>query len=198
MPHEIHRAIRGGSLGHVRHILEMDPASLNKKDRDLYPLMTALTVNKGDIVEDLLHRNLSQNHLNAALMHSITMKRLNTVRRLLNKGARVNTRIRPGWSPLSYAAASGQNTTIIRELLNRGAPPTRQALVAAITTSQLPSVRVLLNAGVPVDHGILTMPMTTSIRTAIAAANRRRRTTAAIIGLRSVGMTPNLTRKILT
>lgn len=197
MPHEIHRVIRGGSLSHVKHIIDMDPSSLNKKNGELgYPLVTALKSNKGNIVNDLLQRNLSQNHLNAALLHSISAKRLNMVRRLLNKGARVNTQIRPGWSPLSYAAA-GQNTSIIRELLSRGALPTRQSLVSAITTSSLPSVQILLNAGAPIDQGILNMQMVTSIRTAISAANTRRRTTAAILSLRKAGLSQNLIRKIL-
>lgn len=200
MPHEIHRAIRGGSLGHVQHIIDMDPSSLNKKNGELgYPLVIALKANKGKIVNDLFQRNLSQNHLNAALMHSISASRLNMVRRLLNKGAKVNTQIRPGSSPLSYAAAAaGQNTSIIRELLNRGALPTRQALVSAITTSRLPSVHVLLNAGAPINQGILNMPMVTSIRNAITTEHRRRRTTAALVGLQSAGLPRNLIRRILS
>lgn len=171
----IHEAILAKNHRLVRKILNENPAAINnKRGMANYPLVTAFKSGNKELINYLMQRpNLSQSHLNAALMHAISMKpelALNVVRRLLNRGANVNTKIVAPWTPLSYASHEGK-VNVVHELLKRGATKTRFALVTIITKTAAPGhlqiIKMLINAGIPINQKMLNMPMHTEVRKVI-------------------------------
>jgi ankyrin repeat protein len=180
-----------------------------------YPLVTAFKTGNRPLINYLLQRNnLSQSHLNAALMNAISSidpeLDVNVVRRLLNKGANVNTKIIAPWTPLSYAIHS-KKPSVIREILKRGPTKTRLALVTAITTGNVPLIKMFINAGIPVNQKMANIQMSNDAREVVnraRALQRKALATAALMNpLRNKGrssrtnnvvqLPPNIFRRII-
>lgn len=180
-----------------------------------YPLVTAFKTGNRPLINYLLQRpNLSQSHLNAALMHAISNidpeLDVNVVRRLLNKGANVNTKILAPWTPLSYAIHS-KKPSVVHEILKRGATKTRLALVTAITRGNVPLIQLFINAGIPVNQKMVNIPMNIEAREVVnraRALQRKALATAALMNpLRNKGrssrtnnvvqLPPNIFRRII-
>lgn len=217
---EIHNAIRNKNLRRVKEILNQNPNALNHKLKSLlgFPLVTAMNTRNQPIINFLLSKNLSQNHLNAALMHEITASKKNStvvpsttigmIRRLLNKGANPRTQIIKPWTPLTYTVSQAYHAlvdpntqqNIVRELVNRGGLPNahsaqgRQALRSAIQKQKLPVVQILLAAGVPINQAFMNIPTTNQIRNALQNTQRRRAQNMAIVALANPRPTSGLRR----
>ena len=117
-------------------------------------LILALRDDSHRVIEQLLAAKDLQTELaapngNTALMMAAFKRNKQAAEALLARGAAVN---RPGWSPLHYAAASG-DAEIARLLLARGAridalaPNDQTPLMVAAREGQEASVDALLSAG---------------------------------------------------
>ena len=132
-------------------------ADVNARDsRENTPLMYAAAVGSEDTMGKLLAAGADANAKNSfgstALMWCTND--LAKVRLLLDKGADVNARSKPGFAPLFIAAAHDGNVDVIRLMLDRGANPkapgpagVTAALIRSAAANDTASARLLLEHG---------------------------------------------------
>lgn len=188
----VHTLISNGSLGDVMMALSVDPHKLNHKRGLLeYPLGTAIKHKKQNVINFLLKKNLSQNHINSTLMYLLTEPTLgmqyktNMIRKLINRGAHVNTKVLAPWTPLSYLATRGEYPHIVNELIKKGAKPTRLAVRSAstgpITMAKLNILKTLVKYGAPVNQALINGITNNQARNAVMEGVTLRNKKAAVL-----------------
>lgn len=154
---DFNRAVATDDVRTLTRLLErgMDPDTVNEKGE--VALMTAAREGSPAVVRALLQARAKVNTRNAfgdsPIMIAALAGNLPVVKLLREAGAEIN---HPGWTPLQYAATSGQ-TAVVEYLVSSGAdlaltaPNGATPLMLAVLGNKADTVRLLIGYGVDVS-----------------------------------------------
>ncbi len=153
-----YQAIRGNDLQTLRTLIKTSDVNARDK-RGTTPLMYSAAVGSAGAMSLLIQSGADVNSKNdfdaTALMWCTT--NLEKVRMLVEKGANVNARSKPGRTPLLIAAASDNSHEVVDYLLGHGADVAAKdagqqgVLNAAMTGNDLATIQLLVAKGAGVN-----------------------------------------------
>jgi len=168
------KAVRDNDLKEVLRSLREGYRADAVNKRGATPLMTAVALNRVDMVRELIASDRTARDTNSILVYAVVQNRPEIVKELVKFSSGVNSPDRNGYTPLLYAVTRN-NVNVARVLLNAGADVNAQSragvtpLIAAVTVGRPDMVSELLKAGADVDA------LSPSGETAMSIARQRSR-----------------------